>query len=90
MGREELGNLVCQGMSADTEHPGCPNSFGVYSSICKNTPYRASDKNEYFEKIDTCGTTELLGQFLRARNCWGEQFTWTWWFWEHLSRKLQV
>lgn len=32
-------------------------------------------ENKYFEKIDTCGTMELLGQFLRAYNCCREQST---------------
>lgn len=38
MGYEELGSLVCQGMSADTKHPGCPNSYGVFLPFAKILP----------------------------------------------------
>uniref|UniRef100_A0A8D0ER53 Protein NDRG1 n=1 Tax=Strix occidentalis caurina TaxID=311401 RepID=A0A8D0ER53_STROC len=37
------------------------NSFRVYSSICKHTSCRASDKNKYSEEADIHGIVKLLG-----------------------------
>lgn len=77
MGHEELGSLLCQGMAVNMKHPGliCLGLILPFAKK-KKTSYKASDRNKYLEKTDTCGTVELLGQFLRACNCW--EFTSTW------------